>query len=463
MAEAGLIATLKTILHYKSFLLGLAILLLFIGLSIYAAVTWPYNVAVSMWNDLKVWEDNPRLAKPAWVTIFTGKKELEGSIIMYERIKISESGRGYNEYNVSYEYDEFPSRVTYRLTINTSGNVMVRIKWIKPNGISIPLISGFYSNGSFLGLIDITPGEVQKHVLEYVDIINELYSVKLEAQKLDPVKILFADDDYLVKGDVYSAYRVLKGIYRVGVEVWGNPGDIVDLKIVIYGTIYGVAGTDRYGRDLFMGIAWGAPMAIIFGLSISILSTILGLVVAAISAWFGGMTDIALMRINEIVMILPFLPLIMTIYLFYGFTLWQMLWIIVLLSVLGGLKGSRAMFLQIKEAPYIEAARAYGASSWRIIFKYMVPRVLPLMIPGLITAVPGFVFLEAALAVIGIADPRTITWGKILNEAYGSAALLQGYYHWILAPLVSLFMLSIAFAAIGFTLDRVFNPKLKEM
>jgi peptide/nickel transport system permease protein len=121
------------------------------------------------------------------------------------------------------------------------------------------------------------------------------------------------------------------------------------------------------------------------------------------------------------------------------------------------------MFFQIKEMGYIEAARAYGASNARIIFRYMVPRVISVLIPSIVTAIPGFVFLEAALAILGIVDPRLITWGKVLQEAYAAAALQGGYYHWILAPAISLFLLSIAFASIGFTLDKIFNPRLREL
>lgn len=118
------------------------------------------------------------------------------------------------------------------------------------------------------------------------------------------------------------------------------------------------------------------------------------------------------------------------------------------------------MFLQVKESSYVEAARAYGASNLRIVFRYLIPRVFPVLIPGFVTAIPAFVFLEAGLAFLGLGDPSLPTWGKILNDS-GIAALLQGHYCWVMQPAILLMVSGFAFALIGFALDRIFNPRLR--
>jgi peptide/nickel transport system permease protein len=119
--------------------------------------------------------------------------------------------------------------------------------------------------------------------------------------------------------------------------------------------------------------------------------------------------------------------------------------------------------LQVKELPYIDAARAYGASNLRIVFRYLVPRILPLIIPQIVTLVPFFVFLEAALAILGLGDPVLPTWGKLINDANSEGALFNGYYYWILEPSALLMLAGLAFAMVGFALDRVFNPRLREI
>jgi peptide/nickel transport system permease protein len=497
MATRGLIA-LKRALHYKSFILGLVILSLFAYLIVYAYQTWPYDEAIAKWNNLEAWRDYPLLAKPAWITWFTGKKELEGSIILSSlidpslctnettgnksvitclnltiartpvNITITKEVRGRVliqnfTFTLNYYYDEFPSEAGYTLMIDAKERVYIDMVFIKPNGLRVKIHEGYSDRGIKTELIKLKPGVLLPVQRSYREVINRTYGVEVDVTGIDPVKLLFTDDELFIKEGVL---KVLNGIYTINIisrtiDINAN----VDAKFVIYGTVYGIAGTDGSRRDLFMAIAWGTPIAIAFGLTLAVLSTILVMIIAAIAAWYGRLVDSIISRVNEIFMILPFLPTIVMLFLLYGIDLWRMIWVILVFSVLGsgGIKSQRAMFLQIKEMPYIEAAKAYGASSPRIVFKYMVPRVIPLLIPSMVTAIPSFVFLEAALAILGIADPRLITWGKVLEDAFNRAALLIGAYHWILAPSIALFLLAVSFASIGLTLDRVFNPRLREL
>jgi peptide/nickel transport system permease protein len=159
---------------------------------------------------------------------------------------------------------------------------------------------------------------------------------------------------------------------------------------------------------------------------------------------------------------LPFLAILIMVGTFYSRSIWTILGVTILLSIFtGAIKGYRAIFLQVKESPYIEAARAYGASNARVIFQYLIPRMIPLLVPSLVSAVPAFVFLEASLAVLGLGDPTLPTWGKLLNDALVNAALYKGYYYWILQPTVLLMITGLGFALLGFALDRVFNPRLR--
>jgi peptide/nickel transport system permease protein len=127
------------------------------------------------------------------------------------------------------------------------------------------------------------------------------------------------------------------------------------------------------------------------------------------------------------------------------------------------IKTNRAIFLQVKQSPYIEAAQAYGAGNRRIIFSYMIPRIIPLLIPTFVITIPAFVFLEASLAVLGLGDPTIPTWGKIINDARSNGALFGGLYYWVLQPAILLMLTGLAFAMVGYSLDRIFNPRLRGM
>ena len=122
----------------------------------------------------------------------------------------------------------------------------------------------------------------------------------------------------------------------------------------------------------------------------------------------------------------------------------------------------RAAFLQVKEAPYIEAARTYGASNPRIVFNYLIPRILPTIIPQLVVLIPSFVFLEATLAIFNVFDPRYPTWGKVIYEALSSGAWWGGSRFWVLEPITLLLMAGLGFALLGFALERILNPRLLE-
>jgi peptide/nickel transport system permease protein len=88
--------------------------------------------------------------------------------------------------------------------------------------------------------------------------------------------------------------------------------------------------------------------------------------------------------------------------------------------------------------------------------------MIPTLIPSLVLSVPSFVFLEASLAVLGLGDPTLPTWGKIIDDAFNYGALYKGLYYWILEPAVLLMITGLAFALLGFALDRIFNPRLRE-
>jgi len=223
-----------------------------------------------------------------------------------------------------------------------------------------------------------------------------------------------------------------------------------------------MAGTDHQRRDLSIALLWGMPVALSFGLIAALGTSLAAMVIAAFGAWYGGWIDELIQRITEVNLVLPFLPILIMIGTFYDRSIVTILTATILLSIFGGsIKGYRAIFLQVREMPYIEAARAYGAGDARIILRYLLPRIIPLLIPALVTGIPGYVFLEASLAVLGLGDPVLPTWGKIIQDAEFNGALFNGLYYWILEPAALLMITGLAFSMLGFSLDRIFNPRLR--
>ncbi len=445
---------LKEIVRYPSALAGLVVIFLLVAVSIYTVVTIPYEEAIRLWRGgEEVWGDVPKLAAPSWYNYFSSKKrpltiKQTSQDPDIERKKAQISDDLWTDdliYTFDFNYDDFPQEVSITLLATFQDKApYTSLVWVKPDGTEIRLADMAIDGG--------------KRVYRVSQ--DEKLARKLRLpENVNPIVGLFAEDPH-------AAEPVpMKGTYQVRIEgTLFEPEASLESKVVVYGTVYGWAGTDHLRRDLSIALLWGTPVALSFGLLAAVGTTVLTMLISAVGVWYGGWVDALIQRITEVNLVLPVLPILIMVGVFYTRSLWAMLGIIIALSIFGaGIKTNRAIFLQVKAQPYIEAARAYGASDWRIIFFYMVPRIIPTIIPSLVTLIPSFVFLEASLAVLGLGDPVLPTWGKIIDDARANGALYQGLYYWVLEPSFLLMVTGIGFAMLGFSLDRIFNPRLREL
>ena len=450
-----MIGLLREVPHYSSALVGLAIIAGLVGMALYGVIAIPYNEAVRLWRGGEgIWIEHPRNAQPAWVNLFRGRK-LPSTIVVDSRQTDTKRVEAISDtitivqisLEFDYDYDEFPSELNLFFDAKFSERPPhVTLFWLTPDGRTLSL--GERSVGA-----------------------SERYSISLDrrlARRLDGQSAeigLFADPSTSLRaGPGAEPLKPLKGRHTLLVEgLVFEPGSDFDAKLVVYGKVHGLAGTDHRRRDLTVALLWGAAIALAFGLLAAVGSSISTLIIAAIGVWYGKWTDASIQRITELNMILPGLPILILVGTLYSRSIWLILGIVILLGVFSGsIKVYRAIFLQVRESSYIEAARAYGAGNRRIILLYMVPRVIPILVPGFVTLIPAFVFLEASLAILGLGDPVLPTWGKVLNDAQQNGALYKGYYYWVLGPAVLLMLTGLGFAMLGFTLDRIFNPRLRE-
>ncbi len=415
-------------------LLGLAVLVGLVLASGYALVRYPYRQAVYLWQaGEEVWGENPRLAPPAWTNFFR-REPWPGTY----RLTLEDDAwmRGPEEDRAvlafSYPYRVFPQDVQVVLQGALERPVLVRLSWERPDGRRVVLEEGLFRE-RFRYRASQDP---------------DLGSAALE----------------VLMGERAGTARALPGRYALHLEVlhFGR-AHRVKARLVVYGRVHGWAGTDHLRRDLSLPLLWGAPVALGFGLLAAVGTTLVGMVLAAVGAWFGGWVDQGIQRLTEMNLVLPVLPVLMMIGVLYSRRLEVMLLAVILLNLFGyPVKTYRAAFLQLKHAAYIEAARAYGASDVRILLLYLLPRMVPTVVPALVTSVPSFVFLEASLAVLGLGDPRLPTWGKVLNEAREYGAFYHGHYYWVLEPVALLLLTGLGFAALGLALERGVNPRLRE-
>jgi peptide/nickel transport system permease protein len=438
---------IKEIFRYPTVIVGVLIILALVGISIYAVIAIPYDKAVSLWRGSEAdWYKNPKNAAPVWFNWFRKDKLpetidlLSSDPAVTKTVKTADPGKAINySIPIVYNFDSFPVDMSLYLTSNyDTKSPFVGLTWVAPDG-----------KETRLGNFTIT----NKFTYRF----NQDDKVTRKLGGLVASTGLFTD----LKDKTNP--KVVKGTYHLKIEaVTFDPTADLSAEVVLYGKLAGWAGTDHLRRDLSIALLWGTPIALLFGLAAAVGTSLSQLIISGVGAWFGGWVDMLLQRITEVNLVLPFLPILIMIGTFYSRSIFVILGAVVILGIFGsGIKTFRAVFMQVKESPYIEAARSYGASNTRIIFMYMIPRLIPMLIPQFVVLIPAYVFLEASLAILGLGDPTLPTWGKIIQDSESQGALFQGWYYWVLEPSALLMVTGLAFSVVGYALDRVFNPRLR--
>lgn len=432
---------------YPSAVVGVLVIIVLVVVAIYTMITIPYSTAITLWRGGEaVWYQNPRFAPPAWVNLFSSKKYSESFAVstsdgvIPKTVTPGSDGVATAEmaYEFDFNYDYYPQEMLIYFT------------------------SKYKEKQPFVSIELLTPDNRTIRIANFA--IGNKFTYRFSQDEKLRTK-LRTDAAILALFSLPDTDSPLKGKYKLIITgTTFEPDSTMEAEFVFHGQVYGLAGTDHARRDLTLPLLWGVPVALAFGLLASIGTSVLTMIIAAIGAWYAGWVDELIQRITEINLVLPFLAILIMIGTFYSRSIWVILGATILLSIFtGAIKAYRAVFIQVKESMYIEAAKAYGASSSRIIFLYLIPRMIPLLIPSLVQSVPAFVFLEASLAVIGLGDPVLPTWGKIIQDANSNGALYKGYYYWVLEPAVLLMITGLGFAVLGFALDRIFNPRLRDV
>jgi len=425
---------------------GVLIILGLIGISVYTVIAIPYDEAISLWRgEGNVWYRNPETALPEWANYFRSSK-LPSTIILDSqaggvREEVEVIGEGMREMSLSfsfdYPYDGFPQDVVLFLDPQyDEKKPHISIDWITPDGREINFGSLVLSGEKYAVSDD---GKLQR---------------KLRGDP--PQRALFTDPDAEEPTAVQGQYELrLNGI------LFEEEADL-NAEMIVYGQVYGLAGTDHQRRDLKIAMLWGMPVALSFGFLAAVFTSILTMIFASIGSWYKGWVDGLIQRITEVTMVLPAFPVLLLIYNFYSKRIWALLGVIILLNIFGpAIKTYRSIFLQVRESPYVESAQAYGSSNFRIIFVYLIPRIISVLIPQLVLLIPSYVFLEATLAYLLMSDPYLPTWGKVIREAISHGGL-TGNYYWLLEPFGLLALTAFAFLLLGFALENTIDPRLKE-
>ncbi|RZU75928.1 peptide/nickel transport system permease protein [Micromonospora kangleipakensis] len=221
-------------------------------------------------------------------------------------------------------------------------------------------------------------------------------------------------------------------------------------------------GTTHLGQDIFSQILVGARSVMVVGLIAGVLATILSILIGVTAGYIGGAADEGLSALSNVFLVIPALPLIIIVTsiveqasdtlvaLIIGFTSWA--W---------GARVLRAQTLSLRRRDYVEAARATGERTWRIILFEILPNLTAIIASGFVGTVIFAVMSEITLAFIGISSISSWNWGTILFWAQGQQALAQGAWWWFVPAGLAIALLGTALALINFGIDEFVSPRLR--
>ena len=219
-------------------------------------------------------------------------------------------------------------------------------------------------------------------------------------------------------------------------------------------------GTDDQGRSVLTLLIWGARISLFVGLSATLISMVLGTLIGLMAGYFGGWPGAILYRLIEWFLVIPFLPLAIVMATVLGRSLLNIVIVIGVTSWPGTALLIRSQTLSIRERPYLERARVLGAGSSHQIRRHILPNVMPMVFANTTLTVAIAILTETTLSFLGLGDPTRVSWGSMLDDAFGVGAITTGAWWFIIPPGVCIVLVVLSFTLVGQALEEVLNPRL---
>lgn len=222
-------------------------------------------------------------------------------------------------------------------------------------------------------------------------------------------------------------------------------------------------GTTQNGQDVLSQMLYGARASMLVGIGAAVLTTALSVLVGVTAGYIGGIGDELLSLLANVFLVLPSLPLtiILAAYLPHSGS-WGIILVITVTGWAWGARVLRAQTLSLRKRDFVEAARATGDTTWRIILKDILPNQLAVIAASFLGTVIFAILTQASLAFLGLADVTQWSWGTILYWAQTGSALLTGAWWWFVPAGLAIAVLGTALSLVNFGIDEFINPRLRQ-
>ncbi len=221
-------------------------------------------------------------------------------------------------------------------------------------------------------------------------------------------------------------------------------------------------GANDVGQDILSELIFASRLSLTVGFVTACLATILGAAVGIVGGYLRGAVDAVLMRGVDVILSLPFLPLMIVLAAFLGQNTTNLILVIGLLIWARPARLIRSQVLSVRESGHVQAARAMGATHGYVMVRHVLPRVTPLVAAQFVRTANVSIMLEASLAFLGLSDPFQKSWGAILFYANArSAFLADAWLWWVLPPGLCIAAVVVSFAFLGYALEERVDPRLR--
>ncbi len=432
--------TLKELLSYKSGFIGIALIVVLSIAAIYSYLA--FQKYVGLWRNTNYWSLYPSAVPPEWVSIFNPSAAVPTKF--FKPINILKKNLYGSAMNITYIF-----KINY--------------KWsVPPNDIKI-LINATYKKFAPAVIIKIFGKGFKVTAIQ--DTMSNLPNV-ISLNNYDEAKnniMNWANLNNINATLPTAAIFRHKGTYYITVSFIGLGKFKASAKVLMDGTVYGLMGTDVFGRDIFIYTMLGLPYGLLIGILTSIIAATWGTLYGLASGYFGGWIDRIMQRILDVWYSIPGLPLLILLTILLKPNIWLIMVLIAVFSWMGVAKVVRSMVLQLKNENYVMASKAVGATSGWIMIKHILPQIAPFMMAQVALGVPGAILTEVSLDFLGLGDPNVPTWGWMLHDANVYGAAVNGYWWWVLPPGIMTALVALGFALIGYAMDVILNPRLREV
>jgi peptide/nickel transport system permease protein len=220
-------------------------------------------------------------------------------------------------------------------------------------------------------------------------------------------------------------------------------------------------GLDDGGIDMLSEVIAGARVSMIVGFAGAAVAMLIGGGVGLLSGYFGGKTDITLMRITDYFLVIPDVPLMIVAAAVFGRSLLNVILIIGIIYWTSTARLIRAQVKSVRERVYVKRARALGGGHGRLLWKHITPQVAPLLVANTVLTIAIAVFAETYIAFLGLEDPSTISWGKLIQNSLSGGAIFHKAWWAIIPPGLCVTIVILAATMMGQAMEDALNPRLR--